>query len=266
MAIPSNTVLPAITGTVVVGDSLSVDNGTWDNVPTAFVYAWLRDGVAITGEVSNVYLLSLSDVGAVITASVTASNVDGEDTAVSAGTIAVPSTLIVEDGTVVASANSYNSLADLSTYHIGRGNSAWGAFSQGAQEGFAKQATDYMLQNFRFDWKGLRKDVAQTLDWPRVDVYLEPRYSGENGIYPYEVASTIVPEEVKIAHAILSLKASDETLNPDETQTIIREKIDVIETEFSEYSPTKKRFSSVQDTLRPYLANNGAIQLQAVRT
>tara|TARA_R110000772_G_C13310282_1_gene440283 strand:+ start:18602 stop:19402 length:801 start_codon:yes stop_codon:yes gene_type:complete len=266
MAIPANTVLPAITGTVTVGLVLSLSNGTWDNVPTAYVYAWLRDGVVIDSEVSNTYTLTLDDIAAVITGSVTASNVDGSAVAISAGTTAVPSTLIVEDGTVVANADTYMSLDEATTYHIGRGNAAWLIISQGDKEASLRNATTYMIENYRFTWNGLRKDVAQTLDWPRIDVFLDPAISGENGVYPYEVSNVIVPEEVKMACGALSLRASTADLYPDQSQVIIREKIGPLETEFSEFSPTKVRYSSIDAMLRPYLANNGARQLQVVRS
>lgn len=264
MAIPANTVVPAITGTVTVGSVLTTDNGTWDNVPTSYTYQWLRDGVAISGATASTYRLLMADVAAVIVSQVTATNGDGSATADSAATSAVPTTIIAEDGTVVANANSYLTLAEADTYHIGLENNAWTDLSAGSRESALRRATTYMVEFYRFKWKGSRKDVDQLLDWPRVDVYLDPAVAGDNITAP--LASTIVPAEVMNACASLALSASTDTLYEDQEQKIIREKIGPLDTTFSEFSPSQKQYSSVNAALSLYLLNNGSTRMQGVRT
>lgn len=87
---PANTVLPAITGTATVGQTLTSTTGTWTGRPTP-VHArqWKRGGVAISGAVAATYVLTAADVGAVITVTVTANSVAGSKAATSAGTTAV---------------------------------------------------------------------------------------------------------------------------------------------------------------------------------
>ena len=75
--VPANTVLPAITGTAQVGQTLSGSNGTWVNVPTGYTYRWLANGVAIGGVTNNTFLLTDAQVGTVITFEVTAHNAEG---------------------------------------------------------------------------------------------------------------------------------------------------------------------------------------------
>ncbi|PPF83343.1 hypothetical protein C5B96_08210 [Subtercola sp. Z020] len=59
---------PAITGTV-----LTAKVGTWSPTPTAFVYTWYRDGVAIPGATTVTHRLVTADSGSRITLSATAS-------------------------------------------------------------------------------------------------------------------------------------------------------------------------------------------------
>lgn len=71
---PVNSVAPAITGTETEGETLTVSNGTWSNTPDAYTYIWKRDGIVIAGASAATYDLTEDDVGAVISASVKATN------------------------------------------------------------------------------------------------------------------------------------------------------------------------------------------------
>lgn len=87
---PVNTVVPAISGTVTVGQTLTSSSGTWTGMATiTFTYQWKRAGVAIGGATNNTYALVAGDAGAVITCTVTGTNGDGNASATSAGTSAV---------------------------------------------------------------------------------------------------------------------------------------------------------------------------------
>jgi hypothetical protein len=86
-AVPVNSVLPVITGTAKVGQTLSGSNGTWTNTPTGYAYQWLAGGANIGGATANTFLLTSAQIGAVITFTVTASNAGGSGTpATSLGT------------------------------------------------------------------------------------------------------------------------------------------------------------------------------------
>lgn len=87
--LPANSVAPAITGTATEGETLTVSNGTWSNTPDAYAYIWKRDGVVIAGASAATYLLTADDVGAVITASVQATNSGVSAVASSAATAEV---------------------------------------------------------------------------------------------------------------------------------------------------------------------------------
>lgn len=82
---PTNTVAPAISGTIIVGQTLTTTNGTWTGSPTGYSYQWLRGGVNISGATSNTYLLVTADLAATITVTVTATNAGGSASATSTG-------------------------------------------------------------------------------------------------------------------------------------------------------------------------------------
>jgi hypothetical protein len=90
-AAPANSVLPAITGTAAVGQTLTASNGTWTGKepPTNFAYQWKAGGVNIAGATARTYLLTAAELGDAITVTVTASNWKGSASATSAATAAV---------------------------------------------------------------------------------------------------------------------------------------------------------------------------------
>ena len=86
---PSNTVLPAITGGVIEGSTLTCSNGTWANIPNSYTFQWKRGGVAISGETNTTYTAVLADIGSTLTCAVTATNAAGSTTATSTATSAI---------------------------------------------------------------------------------------------------------------------------------------------------------------------------------
>jgi hypothetical protein len=77
---PVNTSAPTVTGTPVVGQTLSCSTGGWANNPAAYTYTWLRDGSPIAGQTGSTYVVQSADLGHSITCRVIASNSGGEYT------------------------------------------------------------------------------------------------------------------------------------------------------------------------------------------
>lgn len=74
---PVNKVVPSISGTFTVGQTLTSSDGTWDGFPPiTYSRQWLRDGVPISGATGSTYTLVADDSGHIISATVTASNPD----------------------------------------------------------------------------------------------------------------------------------------------------------------------------------------------
>jgi hypothetical protein len=162
--------------------------------------------------------------------------------------------LIVEDGTGLANAESYASVAEFKTYHTNIGNDVT-LITDTTIEQLLRRATQYMVAVYRQRWQGRRTLSTQALDFPRYDVVVEG----------YSVLSNIVPLEVKNACCELSLKASSATLLEDKTQTVIREKVDVIEVEYDKNSPVQTRYSQIDNLLSVFLSSSNSFEAKTVR-
>jgi RHS repeat-associated protein len=108
-AVPSNSVLPKISGTARDGLTLTSTTGTWAGSPTGYVRQWMRcDGAgancaAIAGGTATTYVLTSADVTKKISVRVTASNASGSKQATSAVTAVVAATVPVNSALPVIS-------------------------------------------------------------------------------------------------------------------------------------------------------------------
>src|SRR6266508_2083422 len=89
---PVNTAPPTISGTATVGQTLTANNGTWSNSPTAFAYQWLRCNgggnacVSVANGTKKTSTLVGADAGHTMRVRVPATNADGSSSADSAQT------------------------------------------------------------------------------------------------------------------------------------------------------------------------------------
>lgn len=80
-------------------------------------------------------------------------------------------TLVVEDGSALANANGYISVAFATTHHSDRNNTAWTSFTTAQQESAIIRATDYIDKRFGRRFIGVRRQKEQALEWPRLDAF-----------------------------------------------------------------------------------------------
>jgi hypothetical protein len=133
--------------------------------------------------------------------------------------------LIVEDGTIVASANSFVTEQEIVTYAAMRGIAL--PFNTDPNKDAVAilgiQAADYLRI---LPWKGEVVDISQTMPWPRKNLYVTPSFPED-----------AVPSQVKEAQLMLALLAQNGTvLIPTWTGAgyLIKEKIGPIENTYSE--------------------------------
>jgi hypothetical protein len=80
---PTNSVAPTLTGEAEATGVLTVDHGSWSSCASAiagYTYQWLKDGVAIPGEVEQSYGVGVADIGKTLSARVIAHNRHGAST------------------------------------------------------------------------------------------------------------------------------------------------------------------------------------------
>ena len=78
--LPTNTVAPVVSGSTVVGSTLSRTTGTWTGSPT-FTQVWTRGGTNIAGATAATYVTVAADEGAMIGCTVQGTNAGGSHNA-----------------------------------------------------------------------------------------------------------------------------------------------------------------------------------------
>lgn len=157
----------------------------------------------------------------------------------------------VEDGTGVADANAYITVAWANAYHADRGNTAWTG-ADALKEQAIVRATDYIETRWTGQFRGTPEflDPLQPLQWPRLNAY------DANGI-AYEG----IPDLLMRATAEYALRALSAALMPDPeyaqgATTLVRKKIGPIETEtrYAEVvNPIVHEYPLADRLLRPLL-------------
>lgn len=159
--------------------------------------------------------------------------------------------LIVEDGTGLATAESFISVADASARQAALGNTNWATLTETEMEQALRRATAYMEQAYRQSWKGTRLYRDQALSWPRYGAVVDG----------YDLNSDYVPADVANACADLAFKAAADDLAPDLERGIKREKVGPLETEFDTLSPQATRYRAADMALAPYLKGSSAMAM-----
>lgn len=131
-------------------------------------------------------------------------------------------TLVIEDGSNVANANSYVTLDEIRDFAQARNETM--PSDDAALEGMAIQAMDY-LEGLRSKYQGKKTYSDQPLQWPRSGVLIDCASWPEDKI----------PKELKNAQCQLCIEQlTFPDLSPSSDGfAVSREKVDVIEVEYA---------------------------------
>lgn len=159
--------------------------------------------------------------------------------------------LIVEDGTGLATAESYISVADADTYIASYkgADTTWDAATDGAKEIAARQATKYLDGVYK--WQGEIYAAAQALDWPRNYIY------NDRGLMETGIPTAL--EQATAEMMFLIITGVTITVDVDRESQVKREKIDVIETEYEAGASQQPSFPIVNRLLSNFVISSGSI-------
>jgi hypothetical protein len=145
---------------------------------------------------------------------------------------------------LVVGTDTYITLTEANTYWSNRNNSVWAAASDPAKEAALREATQYVDSAYTFIGEQILTNV---LAWPRYNAYVT---TGNLKDVFYD-ANTI-PPQVKNACAELALSALGGRLIAvkDRGGMVKREKVDVIEIEYSDQAPAGKTYTFVAMLLK----------------
>ena len=163
--------------------------------------------------------------------------------------------IIVENGSIVAGANSYVSLIDARTILAAYGQDLNTDDTIAEQE--LLSAARY-IESFRNSFKGIKSTREQTMQWPRRNAYIDG----------YLIPTDEIPVELVNAQAFAAYEVSaGNNLQPtDDGRKIASEKVDVLEVSYFESSATSSTqiYKVVMDELKGLLQSSNSIPL--VRT
>lgn len=180
--------------------------------------------------------------------------------------------LIIEDGTGVATANSYVTADEFVAFHTDRGNTTLAEADTDQIEAALVKGADYLQQKFRLLWNGARSFEQQRLDWPRRGVavpdFFDPFFRDQGNV-PLSFQDTLfVPEnevlyEAKVAQILVAAEtfdasgASSGVIQPALGRTTKREKLGVLEVEYFDQGQGSSRqttkYWNVEQTVEPFL-------------
>lgn len=152
--------------------------------------------------------------------------------------------LIIEDGTGVTNANSYETLVNIRAFATARGETL--PTDDTELEALVIDAMDY-IESFRSRFKGSKVSPTQPLQFPRNNVVIEG----------YNYPSNEIPNDLKKALAQAVIEANSTDLQPNTAQAIKRERVDVIEVEYQDSTSADVVFFKILNYLE-VLLNTGS--------
>jgi len=155
-------------------------------------------------------------------------------------------TLTVEDGSIIAGAESFVTVAEFKTFAANRGAAAASEADDDQVEIALRKGAQYMQQKFRMLWRGSIVDALQPLSWPRRGVplpdFFDPFYTNVNVPRAFQdtyfIGEDTIPPEVKECQNLLALETmssagvSTGSLQASFGRMTRREKVGSLEVEY----------------------------------
>lgn len=160
--------------------------------------------------------------------------------------------LVIEDGSIVAGAESFATAAELVTYAANFGKTI--PADTAAQESILRRAA---LQMSAMSWKGGLVSELQTLSWPRVDVYRE------NWLAP----SNAIPAQIKAGQMALAAEIHADDLAPPELKkgAVTKERVEgAVERQYAEAQSSITRPAATRQSYAqfgPFMESSNQVKM-----
>jgi len=187
-------------------------------------------------------------------------------------------TIVVEDGTIVAGANAYATLAAIDTYHEDRLNTIWSNSDDETKEAAMLRATAGLESKYRDRWFGYKSNyntvtAPQFLAWPRKDdkdqttdagftvTTMDPFVDNDGIEIPVNSIPLILVQAyaevalIEITQPFVSIELSRDDM-------LKYQRVDVIEQEWFRNAPAVVQFPHI-DAMLSGLASTAPVKLGA---
>jgi len=162
----------------------------------------------------------------------------------------MPITLIVEDGTRPANANTYAAIATADAYHADRAFTAWDDATADEKATALIKATDYING---LSWNG-RKVAPRVMAWPRIDMWMDG----------YHVTSDEVPDAVVSATCYMAgefINGADPLAAQDRALSSM--KVGSVEMAWEQGSNAAPQYPALRSILRGLIGAQNVVRLVA---
>jgi len=152
--------------------------------------------------------------------------------------------LIVEDGTIVANADSYISRANADSYFTNHGSPTdWTGATDANKDSALRYATVFL--DSMYTWRGTIADESQVLRWPRAGVV------DDEG---RDIDDDTIPQKIKDAQCELGLLHLASVLNEafDRGGAVAREKVGSVEIEYFDRAQAERYMPYIQRIVKGF--------------
>jgi hypothetical protein len=151
-------------------------------------------------------------------------------------------TIIVEDGSIVANANSYVTTAEFTDYCSDRDITISATYGDESQ--LLIKSMDYFEQQA---FLGIKNIETQALQFPRADLWIDS----------YLTDSGTIPEQVKTAQITIaiSIMAGNDPISTVD-RAVKREKVDVLEVEYMDNASISVIIRSIGNAMRKLVTSS----------
>jgi hypothetical protein len=162
--------------------------------------------------------------------------------------------LIVEDGTGIASAEVYSTLEEFKAYRPRGGLALPAVLSDALTEAALVRGTAYVEGAYAHRWPGLKATETQGLSWPRAEAWNDDGY-----------ALTLVPAGVKNACMEAALIEANTvgalSLALEHGGMVSREKTGPLETDYANGAPASTVYPIIKQCLAGIVRGGGGVKL-----